>query len=142
MIYVSPCAWYCFSIGDESEWEVTDLDDRTLISARDQSCAIEVAAARRAGKAEEDEVAEIHEHYLRDEGIQAIKTVMAENPCNILTFVTRGVGADEREHIVCHAYWKNYCAFIKYNGRRRIDSNRRAQVFYDLVNSLQPLALD
>ena len=68
--------------------------------------------------------------------------MMSENACNVLTFVTRGVGSDEREHIVCHAYWKNYCAFIKYHGQRRTDSNRRAQVFYDLVNSLQPLALE
>ncbi len=119
-----------------------DADERTWIEAVDGSCGIEIAAARRMGKTEEDEVAEIHESYLRDEGIQALKTVMAENPYQAVTYVTRGLGADEREHIVCHAYWKNYCAFIKYRGRRGTDSNRRTQVFYDLVNSLQPLAVD
>lgn len=142
MIHVSPCAWYCFRLPDEGEWEVRDTDDRTWIAATNGSCGIEIAAARRTGKTEEGEVAEIHERYLRDEGIQALNTVMAENPCRVLTYVTRGLGADEQEHIVCHAYWKSYCAFIKYKGRRDADSRRQTQIFYDLVNSLEPLALD
>jgi len=142
MMHISPCAWYCFNVPDEDEWEVKDADERTWIEAVDGSCGIEIAAARRTGKTGEDEVSEIHESYLRDEGIQALKTVMAENPYQAVTYVTRGLGADELEHIVCHAYWKNYCAFIKYQGRRGAESQKRTQVFYDLVNSLQPLALD
>ena len=141
-MHVSPCAWYCFSLENDGEWKVQDLEDRTLLSTRDGNCLIEVTAARRTGKADEDEVAQIHERYLRDEGIRALKTVMTENPCRVSTYVTRGLGADEREHIVCHAYWKNYCAFIKYHGRRGIEPHSRAQVFYDLIHSLQPLALD
>lgn len=142
MMHISPCAWYCFQVPDEGVWIVEDAADRTWISAPDGSCDIEIAAARRTGKTEEDEVAEIHERYLREEGIQAVKTVMSENPCRVLTYVTRGLGMDEREHIVCHAYWKNYCAFIKYHGHQGADSQRRTLIFYDLIRSLEPLAMD
>ena len=143
MMHISPCAWYCFTLRDDgAPWEVKDQDDRTLLTSPDRSSSIEVAAARRTGKAEEGEVSDLHEKYLDDEGIQAVKTVMTENPCHIVTYVTRGVGADEREHIVCHAYWKNYCAFIKYMGRRDAGAGPRAQTFYDLVQSLQPLVGD
>jgi hypothetical protein len=142
LIHVSPCAWYCFRLPDPEEWQVRDDADRTWITARDGSCGMEIAAARRTGRTDEDEIAGIHERYLRDEGIQALKTVMAENPCRVVTYVTRGVGADEREHIVCHAYWKNYCAFIKFQGRRDPIARRRSQAFYDLVDSLEPLAVD
>ena len=140
MMHISPCAWYCFTLQDEEPaWDVQDLDQRTLITSPDKSCSIEVAAAHRTGKSEEGEVADIHEKYLLDEGIQPVKTVMTENPFQIVTYVTQGVGADEREHIVCHAYWKNYCAFIKYLGRREGGGRQRVQAFYDLIQSLQPL---
>ena len=141
-MHISPCAWYCFHLPEECGWKVKDTDDRTWIQTPDGSFGIEIAAARRTGKTEEGEVAELHERYLRDEGIQALKTVLTENPCRVNTYVTRGLGADEREHIICHAYWKNYCAFIKYRGRRDADSRRQSQVFYDLVNSLEPLVID
>ena len=142
MMHVSPCAWYCFQVPDEGLWMIKDSNDRTWITAADGSCAIEVAAARRTGTADEDEISEIHERYLQEEGIQPVKTIMSENPNRVLTYVTRGLGMDEREHIVCHAYWKNYCAFVKYHGHQGTTSRQRSQVFYDLINSLEPLALD
>jgi hypothetical protein len=143
MMHISPCAWYCFTLGDDpQEWEVEDQKDRTVLTAADQSCVIELAAARKAAATDDGEVAEIHERYLKDEGIQAVKTLMSENPHRIVTYVTRGLGSDEREHIICHAYWKNYCAFIKYQGRRNGDTHNRVQAFYDLVQSLQPLAME
>ena len=143
MMHISPCAWYCFSLGNEdAAWKVEDQADKTLLTADDQSCWIELAAARKAKNTDDGEVTEIHERYLRDEGIQALKTVMSENPQRIVTYVTRGFGSDEREHIVCHAFWKNYCAFIKYQGRRDRSMQKRVQAFYDIVQSLQPLAME
>jgi hypothetical protein len=141
MMHVSPCAWYCFQLPDTGTWEVKDQADRTWITAPDGTCGIEIAAARRMGASEENEIADVHERYLRDEGIQPVKTMMSENPCKVTTYVTRGLGMDEREHIICHAYWKNYCAFIRYHGRREAASNH-TQAFYDLVESLQPLAVE
>lgn len=145
MMRVSPCAWYCFEVGDEQAWRVEERDDHTLLLAPDGSCAIEIAAARRSpgtGNADEDEIAGIHERYLKDEGIQPVKTALAENPHRIAAYVTRGLGLDEREHIVCHAWWSNYCAFVKYRGRRERATPERIRAFYDLVDSLQPLVVE
>lgn len=142
MMHFSPCAWYCFDINDMTGWKVQDLQDKTIITAEDQSCTIELVAARKVKKAEDVEISDFHESYLRDEKIQPLKTVMTENPCKIITIVTRGVGPDERYWIVCHAFWNNYCAFIRYHGHRREHMDAKVQVFYDIVNSLQPLAMD
>jgi hypothetical protein len=153
MMRVSPCAWYCFELGDDEPWRVEEDHDTTLLIAPDGSCTIEIAAAlRTAGSPDksglaalspdhidEDEIAGIHERYLKDEGIQAVKTALAENPHQIAAYVTRGLGLDEREHIVCHAWWGNYCAFIKYRGRREKAVPARIRAFYELVDSLQPL---
>jgi hypothetical protein len=142
MMHVSPCAWYCFTLDDGDGWRVEDGAEETLLSAPDGSCVIEITAARRVGRADESEIADIHERYLQNEGIQPLKTAVAENPFRISAYVTRGLGVDEREHIVCHAYWRNYCAFIKYRGRREKNVAGRIRAFYDLVDSLQPLALE
>jgi hypothetical protein len=142
MMHVSPCAWYCFTLDDGDGWKVEDGAQETLLSAPDGSCVIEITAARRVGRADESEIASIHERYLQDEGIQPLRTAVAENPYRIAAYVTRGLGVDEREHIVCHAYWRNYCAFLKYRGRREKNTAGRVQAFYDLVDSLQPLALE
>lgn len=142
MMRVSPCAWYCFEVDDGEAWGVEERGDHTLLTAPDGSCAIEIAAARRSagtGAPDENEIAVIHERYLLDEGIQPLKTALAENPHRIAAYVTRGLGMDEREHIVCHAWWSNYCTFIKYRGRREKAVPARIQTFYDLVDSLQPL---
>lgn len=142
MMRVSPCAWYCFDVDDESPWRIEERGDHTLLSAPDGNCSIEIAAARRTGPADDSEIADIHERYLLDEGIQPLKTALAENPHRIAAYVTRGLGIDEREHIVCHAWWTNYCAFIQYRGRREYSERERIQAFYDLVDSLQPLVLE
>jgi hypothetical protein len=145
MMRVSPCAWYCFEIGDGMPWRVEERDDHTLLTAPDGSCAIEITAARRStgnGPADEDEIAGIHERYLRDEGIQPVKTALAENPHRIAAYITRGLGLDEREHIVCHAWWSHYCAFVKYRGRRERATPERIRAFYELVDSLQPLVVE
>lgn len=154
MMRVSPCAWYCFELDEEHPWRIEEDRETTRLIAPDGSCAIEIAAALRtaaspdksgpaatAGRIDEDEIAGIHERYLKDEGIQPVKTALAENPHNIAAYVTRGLGLDEREHIVCHAWWGNYCAFIKYRGRRERATPGRIRAFYELVDSLQPLAL-
>ncbi len=143
MMHISPCAWYCFTLNDSvGQWIVEESSEQTLMTAPDKSCTIELAVARKIGKTEEGEVSEMHERYVLEEGIQAFKTVMTENPFHIVTYVTRGIGKDEREHIVCHAYWKNYCAFVKYSGRRDGSMRIRIQEFYDLLQSLQPLAME
>jgi hypothetical protein len=146
MMRVSPCAWYCFELDEAQAWRVEERGDHTLLTAPDGSCSIEIAAARRTepppGGADEDEIARIHELYLKHEGIQPVKTALAENPHRIAAYVTRGLGLDEREHIVCHAWWSRYCAFIKYHGRREQAAPARIRAFYDLVDSLQPLALE
>ena len=141
-MHVSPCAWYCFDFADSRGWDVKDLQDKTIIVAQDNSCTIELIAARKIKKAEDVEISDFHESYLRDEKIQPLKTVMTENPYKIITIVTRGIGADERYWIVCHAFWNNYCAFIRYHGHRQEHMDAKIQVFYDIVNSLQPLAMD
>jgi hypothetical protein len=161
MMRISPCAWYCFEIGDEDTWRVEERNETILLHSPDGSCHIEIAAARRttpaSGRgphtgfphadvarqgADEDEIAGLHEKYLKDEGIQPVKTALAENPHQIAAYVTRGLGLDEREHIICHAWWGRYCAFIKYRGRRENSEPRRIRAFYELVDSLQPLAID
>ncbi|HLU70390.1 MAG TPA: hypothetical protein VKZ88_06435 [Fibrobacteria bacterium] len=153
MMRVSPCAWYCFEIGDDEVWQVREDRETTWLIAPDGSCTIEVAAALRTapspdktgatsmtgGPIDEDEIASIHERYLEGEGIQVLKTALAENPCRVTAYVTRGLGLDEREHIVCHAWWGPYCAFVKYHGRRERATPGRIRAFYDLVDSLQPL---
>ncbi len=138
-LHVSPCAWYCFEV--QGAWRLDERGDQTLLAAPDGSCLIEIVAARRAdeGAADEDAVAGIHEGYLRDEGIQAVKTALAENPHGVSAYVTRGVGTDEREHVVCHAWWGRYCAFLRYRGRRERTEPDRIRAFYELVDSLQPL---
>ena len=156
MMRISPCAWYCFEVGDDEAWRVKEDRDTTWLIAPDGGCAIEIAAALRTkpspdkpdetsirgARVDEDEIAGIHERYLKDEGIQAVKTALAENPHRIAAYVTRGLGLDEREHIVCHAWWGNYCAFIRYRGRRELARPGRIRAFYDLVDSLQPLIVD
>ena len=141
MMRVSPCAWYCFELGGEA-WGVEERGEETVFRTGDGACVIEIAAARRTGPTDEDEVAGIHERYLRDEGIQPVKTALAENPHHVNAYVTRGLGLDEREHVVCHAWWNNYCAFIRYRGRREGSTRERVRAFYDLVDSLQPLVLE
>jgi len=139
-LHVSPCAWYCFEI--EGAWRLDEGGERTLLTAPDGACSIEIVAARRtdvASATDEDAIAGIHEGYLRDEGIQAVKTALAENPHGMSAYVTRGVGTDEREHLVCHAWWGRYCAFLRYRGRRERAEPDRIRAFYDLVDSLQPL---
>lgn len=143
MMHVSPCAWYCFQLGGgEDLWNVTDVEDKTLIESKDGSCRIDVVAARRIGESTDGEVTEIHERFLVEQRIQPLKTVMSENPNRITTLVTRGIGVDERYHIVSHAFWKNYCAFVHYQGRRDPSLQKNVQTFYDLLQSLQPLAVD
>jgi len=141
-MHFSPCAWYCFDIGNVSAWEVKDIADKTIITARDNTCIIELVAARKLKKAEDVEISDYHETYLREEKLQPLKTVMTENPYKIITIVTRGIGPDERYWIVCHAFWNNYCAFIRYHGRRLEGMEPKIQTFYDIVNSLQPLAME
>jgi hypothetical protein len=141
-MHVSPCAWYCFDFADSTGWVVKDLPDKTMVTATDNSCFIELIAARKIKKSEDVEISEFHENYLRDEKIQPLKTVLTENPYKIITIVTRGIGIDERYWIVCHAFWNNYCAFIRYHGSRKDGMDSRVQAFYDIVNSLQPLAME
>ena len=142
MMHISPCAWYCFDMGETADWHLNDLQDKTVIQAQDGSCAIELIAARKIKKAEDVEISDFHESYLKDEKIQPLKTVMTENPYKIITIVTRGIGPDERYWIVCHAFWNNYCAFIRYHGHRQEGMEGKVQTYYDIVNSLQPLAMD
>lgn len=142
MMHVSPCAWYCFDIRDTRGWDLKDIQDKTLLTAKDQTCVIELIAARKIRKAEDVEISDFHESYLREEKIQPLKTVMMENPYKIITIITRGIGADERYWIVCHAFWNNYSTFIRYHGSRQEGMEGRVQVFYDIVNSLQPLAME
>jgi hypothetical protein len=142
MMHISPCAWYCFDIGEAVAWNLKDLPDKTVINAQDNSCTIELIAARKIKKAEDVEISDFHESYLTEEKIQPMKTVMTENPYKIITIVTRGIGPDERYWIVCHAFWNNYCAFIRYHGHRQEGMEPKVQAFYDIVNSLQPLAMD
>ena len=87
-MHVSPCAWYCFQVSEDVVWRIDESGDRTLLAAPDGSCRIEVAAARRTGDADESEIAEIHERFLKDEGIQPLKTALAENPYRITAYVT------------------------------------------------------
>jgi hypothetical protein len=142
MMHVSPCAWYCFDLKEAAAWDVRDFKDKTMVLARDNSCAIELVAARKLENADDGEISDYHEQYLRDEDIRPLKTLMAENPYKIVTIVTKGFGKDERRRIVCHAFWNNYCAFVEYRGLRRDGREPRMQAFYEIVNSLQPLALD
>ncbi len=142
MMHVSPCAWYCFFFEDKGEWDIRDLKDKTIISNLDGTCTIELVAARKIQKAIDVEISDYHETYLRDEQVIPLKTVMTENAANIVTIVTRGTGPDERFWIVCHAFWNNYCAFIRYHGHQREAMQKKIQVFYDIVQSLQPLAMD
>ncbi len=141
-MHISPCAWYCFDFAGSKEWDVKDMPDKTLVTAKDNSCFIELIAARKIKKAEDVEISDFHENYLKEEKIQPLKTVMTENPYKIITIVTRGIGIDERYWIVCHAFWNNYCAFIRYHGARKEGMDGRIQAFYDIVNSLQPLAME
>ncbi len=142
MMHISPCAWYCFDLHHSSNWKIQDLEDKTTVTAMDDSCSIELIAARKIKKAEDVEISDFHETYLREEKIQPLKTVMTENQYKIITIVTRGFGPDERYWIICHAFWNNYCAFIRYHGMRQDGMENKVQAFYDIVNSLQPLALD
>jgi hypothetical protein len=142
MMHVSPCAWYCFDMETTAGWDIQDLQDKTIITAQDKSCMIELIAARKIKKAEDVEISDFHEAYLKDEKLQPMKTVMAENPYKIITIVTRGIGPDERYWIVCHAFWNNYCAFIRYHGMRKEGMEAKVQTFYNIVNSLQPLAME
>lgn len=141
-MHISPCAWYCFDFNPSVGWDVKDAPDKTLINSKDHSCSIEIIAARKIKKAEDVEISEFHENYLRDEKIQPLKTVMTENQYKIITIVTRGIGPDERYWIVCHAFWNNYCAFIRYHGMRQDGMETKVQTFYDIVNSMQPLAME
>ncbi len=141
-MHISPCAWYCFEVKNTPNWDVQDLPDKTTVSAKDKSCNIELVAARKVKKAEDVEISEFHEAYLREQKLQPLKTVMTENPYKIITIVTRSIGPDERYWIVCHAFWANYCAFIRYHGVRQENMETKVQVFYDIVNSLQPLAME
>ena len=60
MMHVSPCAWYCFTLDETEAWKVEDGAQETLLSAPDGSCVIEITAARRVGRADESEIAQIH----------------------------------------------------------------------------------
>jgi hypothetical protein len=142
MMHVSPCAWYCFDMENASGWNLQDEKDKTIITAQDKSCMIELIAARKIKKAEDVEISDFHEAYLKEEKLQPMKTVMTENPYKIITIVTRGIGPDERYWIVCHAFWNNYCAFIRYHGMRKEGMEAKVQTFYNIVNSLQPLAME
>jgi hypothetical protein len=142
MMHVSPCAWYCFDMENTTGWDIQDVQDKTTITAQDKTCFIELIAARKLKKAEDVEISDFHEAYLKDEKLQPMKTVMTENPYKIITIVTRGIGPDERYWIVCHAFWNNYCAFIRYHGQRREGMEGKVQTFYNIVNSLQPLAME
>lgn len=142
MIHFSPCAWYCFKVpGRDDDWEIVDTAERTVLTASDASCTMELVAARKALKTEDAEVSDLHEDFLKQESIHAVRTVLAANTYKVQTFVSRGVGADGATWLVCHAFWANYCVMVKWHS---LDSGGgpRLQAFYDLVSSIQPLALD
>jgi len=140
MMRFSPCAWYCYELpGMEGDWEVTDTTEKTVITATDGSCSIEIVAARKAAKAEDMEISDLHEVFLKGEGVHALRTVMTTNSYRVTTLVTRGIGANQSTNLVCHAFWSNYCAFIRFLGDPEAGAERRMQTFYTIVHSLQPL---
>jgi len=142
VIHFSPCAWYCFKIpGGEGDWEVSDSPEKTVLIAADGSCSMELIAARKTLKAEDAEISDLHEEFLREKSVHAVRTVLAANSYRIQTFISRGVGADQSTWLVCHAFWANYCVMIRWHSPDS-GGGARLQAFYDLVSSIQPLALD
>jgi hypothetical protein len=139
MMHVSPCGWYCFSFNNDGYWKVKDTREKTTITCLDQSSSIELLCARKAADPLHEEISEFHEEYLTQEKILPSKTVLSENPFGVKFYVTKGTGMDERFWIVCHAFWNNYCVFMKYHGIQTVKSNVKTQIFYDILNSLQPL---
>ena len=142
MIHFSPCAWYCFKVpGAEGDWDIVDTPEKTVLTATDESCLMELVAARKAIQAEDAEVSDLHEEFLKEARVHAVRTVLAANSYRVQTLVSRGVGADGSTWLVCHAFWANYCIMIKWFSADS-GGGPRLQAFYDLVSSVQPLALD
>jgi hypothetical protein len=142
VIHFSPCAWYCFKVpGPEGAWDIVDTPEKTTLTASDESCVMELIAARKALKTEDAEVSDLHEDFMKQESIHAVRTVLAANTYRVQTFTSRGVGADGSTWLVCHAFWANYCVLIKWFSPDSA-GGPRLQAFYDLVSSIQPLALD
>lgn len=138
MIHISPCGWYSFEIS-QPDLTVEDNHEKTLISPEDNSFQIELLSARKTTQAVDDEISQIHEDYISHEKIIPNRTVLAENDFGVKFYVTQGSGMDEHTWIVCHAFWNNYCIFIQYHGIKNRNTHNGIQLFYNIVNGLQPL---
>ncbi len=139
MMHISPCGWYCIEV-DEGSAHVKDTKEKTLLNPADGSYEIELLSARKTSDALDDEISQIHEDYLSNEGVIPNRTVLSENPYGVKFYVTQGSGKDERIWIVCHAYWNNYCLFLLYHGVKDRNSHSGIQLFYNIINSIQPLS--
>jgi hypothetical protein len=142
VIHFSPCAWYCFKVpGAEGDWAIVDTLEKTVLTATDASCDMELIAARKVLQTEDAEITDLHEDFLKKEGVHAVRTVRTENSYKVQTMVSRGVGRDSSTWLVCHAFWANYCVLIRWYSPDS-GGGPRLQSFYDLISSIQPLALD
>lgn len=140
MMHISPCAWYCFNVPEHPEdWILEEDMERTLIRPPDATCEMELQAARKQGPTQTTDIVDIHEDYLKAEQVQPLRTVCSENTYKVQTVVTRGLDAQRNTQLVCHAYWGHYCTFVCWKGER--DGEAHIQAFYDVVSSIQPLAL-
>ncbi len=142
MMHVSPCAWYCFEFRETGDWSVEDDPEKTLLTSSDRTAIIELIAARKTSEMIDVEISDFHEAYLKEEKILPDKTVMTENPHKVMIIVTRGVGPDERYWIICHAFWGHYCTFIRFHGLPQGNLDGKIQTYFNIINSLQPLALE
>jgi len=143
MMHISPCGWYCFKIDIAEElWRIEDTDEKTLIIPHAENCVIELLSARKSSSTSADEISDLHEAYISEEKLIPTKTVLSDNSCGIKFFVTRGNGPDENIWIICHAFWSNYCVFMRFHGSQHDNSNSQIQFFYDVLASLQPLTTD
>ena len=141
-MHISPCGWYCFTPPVAEEWDCDDTPEMTLLTHNDRRTYIELLSARKSTLADAEEISQMHEDYLVEKKILPQKTVVSENPFRVRFYVTRGGGMDEKDWIVAHAFWHNYCVFLQFHGDPEGKSSPKVQAFYDILNSLQPLTRD
>jgi hypothetical protein len=140
-MFISPCGWYAFelSLDNIPLWEIEDTPVQTVMTHLSEPCQIEIQAAQKESISHDDEMSNIHEQYLEEAAVHPIKTSMSQNIFGVRFIVTRGYGLDERDWLVGHAYWGRYCTFLQLKAGPGSSPKSTLQVFYDILNTLQPL---
>ncbi len=138
-MHISPCGWYCIAPDLPPEWILEDTAEKTHIQNMENGSFIELRSARSENETDTDEVMTMHTHYLKTFDLTFKEPILTENQFHVPIITSKSISQANDRIVVSHAFWRNYCVFAQITSHDL--TQKDLQVFYDILQSMQPLTL-